>query len=84
MVLSMKATGIGTNIVAREVALDIAQGIYRPSAAEHVRGASNIIADMLSRKSQPDAEYHLPAHLGQGSCQRSVLEIRGRQVFRTL
>ena len=53
----MKTKGLAPGIIAREMALDIADAGYRPSIAEHVPGDHNVIPDMLSRKFQPGALY---------------------------
>ena len=61
MLINMKADGWGTSVIAREVALDIAEALYEPMVGAHVPGISNIIADTLSR---PDnIEKHLPPAL---------------------
>ena len=45
---SSKSPGLGH--LAREIALDMAEGCYQPEVrAHHVAGRSNVIADMLSR-----------------------------------
>ena len=38
------------NVVAKELALDIAQGVYRPQLVQHVPGLANKSADALSRE----------------------------------
>ena len=47
-------------VVARELALDISDSVYEPQLAEHIPGISNIVADMLSRKFDPEKKYTLP------------------------
>ena len=47
--VKMKATGHGPAVVARELALDIAEALYDPSVVEHIPGVSNVAADWLSR-----------------------------------
>ena len=50
MSLKTKASGYGTSIIARELALDIAQSEYKPDVAEHIPGVDNVLADVFSRK----------------------------------
>ena len=49
LALKLKASGSGPAIVARELALDMAECLYRPIVAEHLPGVANITADELSR-----------------------------------
>ena len=51
-------------VVARELALDIADAIYQPTLASHIPGIANVAADMLSRRYQPGVHYKLPRYLG--------------------
>ena len=51
------------NLIARELALDVADAIYQPQICEHVPGVANIAADALSRKYDPGFRYHLPTVL---------------------
>ena len=50
MAVDLKGTSYGCNLLAREIALDMAERIYRPDIAEHVRGIANNVADALSRQ----------------------------------
>ena len=56
-------------LIAREMALDIADSIYRPSAIAHIPGICNVIADVLSRWYDPSKTLVLPAPL-QGATLR--------------
>ena len=56
MTLCMKGKGFGVNLVARELALVLADGAFRPEVVKHISGASNVVADILSRSFQPDKE----------------------------
>ena len=49
MVVRMKAKGAGTSLVAREMALDIAEAVYEASVAAHIPGVANVLADFISR-----------------------------------
>ena len=82
LVLNLKASGIGPGIIAREVALDIAESVYRPDFVQHVPGISNVICDALSRLHQPDAKKELPKALV--GVRRDVVRSRGKAFFRTL
>jgi hypothetical protein len=84
LALKLKTKGDGTSIVAREVALDIADALYAPNAVEHVPGVENVTADMLSRKYAPAKEstYALPQCLE--GVEELVLPTRGRSYFQTI
>jgi hypothetical protein len=60
MVASMKARRGPMSVVAREMALDVACGLYSPSIAEHLPGVVNEAADALSRRHQPGKTFVLP------------------------
>jgi hypothetical protein len=40
----------GLGLIARELALDIAESVYAPDVSEHLPGIANMVADALSRK----------------------------------
>jgi hypothetical protein len=61
MVLHFKRAGTSLNIIAREVALDVAASSYRPLVAEHIAGVANVSADALSRLHAPGGAHELPA-----------------------
>ena len=46
--------------LARELALEVADGTFAPEFNQHVPGAANIIADTLSRRLQPGKTFVLP------------------------
>ena len=50
----MKARRGPMATVAREVALDVADGVYTPTLSEHIPGVTNEAADGLSRRHQPN------------------------------
>ena len=56
----MKTKGVGTTIIAREVAHDIADAVYAPHIVEHIPGVDNVVSDMLSRKFAPGTVLVLP------------------------
>ena len=60
MMAKMKATGRGVNIIARELALDMADGCYKPEVIAHVPGITISTVDTLSRKFQPNKPFSLP------------------------
>ena len=82
MTLKMKTSGFGTCIIARELALDIAQSEYKPDVAEHIPGVDNVLSDALSRKYMPGAAYTLPARLYD--VPETLLQPRTAAYFRTL
>jgi len=49
--------------IAREAALDLAEGIYRPKVGTHVPGALNVAADHLSRPFEPNSVHAIPKYL---------------------
>ena len=49
ILVNFKAGGEHPGLIAREVALDVADGAYTPQVVEHVPGDANKIADILSR-----------------------------------
>ena len=59
MLMCMKHE-VNVNLVARELALDLADGCFRPDVARHIAGVSNKCADILSRRFQPGKEFELP------------------------
>ena len=58
-VTKMQSHSTSLGIIAREMALDVAEGIYEPAVAAHVPGVANLTADALSRQYMP----------GQRKCQ---------------
>ena len=84
LVLKLKTSGPGPGIIAREIALDVADALYRPDVVEHVPGVANLICDMLSRQFQPNpkSKYVLPLQLVH--VKELVLPVRSKQYYRTL
>ena len=80
--LDFKTRGKGTCILAREVALDVACNEYSPNTVQHIPGVDNVIADPLSRRYMPDAEFVLPACLMH--VEEAIAPQRTRSYFRTL
>ena len=46
--------------MARELALDLSDGCFRPDLAKHIPGICNSCADSLSRKLCPNVNFSLP------------------------
>ena len=46
-------------VIAREFALDLGTACFKPEVAQHVPGIANTVADMLSRKFDPNKQYFL-------------------------
>ena len=63
MMCKMQPHSPSLGVVAREVALDVADAVYDPQVATHVPGVANVCADELSRRYQPDRRFVLPALL---------------------
>ena len=62
-VAKMQPKSKALNIVARELALDLADASYTVDFIQHVAGLANVTADALSRKRQPGKEFILPGLL---------------------
>ena len=65
LVLQFRTSGEGTTTIAKELALDISRGIYRPQLAQHVPGIANKAADALSRLNDPNQVYEIPECLAK-------------------
>ena len=63
LIAKFKAAGRGPGIIAREVALLFSEASFEPRVVSHVPGISNVIADMLSRKHDPNKPFALPLAL---------------------
>ena len=83
-VMHMKAAAGGSTIlIAREVALDVAESAYSPDVGGHLPGDANVTADALSRRWDPDAgEWRLPLALAGAT--EAVAPQRNRAYYRTL
>ena len=64
------------SVVAREIALEFAEGSFRPTLLEHIPGVSNITADMLSRKHDPNKEYQFPDELQRATEVTAPMRVR--------
>jgi len=62
-----RASGAGVNIIAKELALDMAEAVYRPTLVEHLPGVMNIAADALSRLFIPGKNYVVPSCLARST-----------------
>ena len=84
MVLCLKPSrSPGLGLLARELALDLAEGVYQPDiAAVHIGGVTNKLADWLSREAAPGGTGDRPAVLQQSS--ETVILPRPRSWYRTL
>ena len=63
MAPKLKAKAGAMSIIARELALDIADSLYCPSTTAHLPGVMNGVADELSRKHQPGRAFLFPPSL---------------------
>ena len=59
-VCKMQPSSPTLGIIARELALDLADAIYDPQLVSHVPGVANLAADALSRFHQPGKRFVLP------------------------
>ena len=60
LVTKLQPKGQTLGIIAREMAIDIANAIYEPSVVAHLPGVVNQTADQLSRRFQPGVVYIVP------------------------
>ena len=63
LLLALKSTGSGPNMIGRELSLDLAFGSYRPNVAAHLPGVANAGPDVLSRLMMPDNLKVFPPYL---------------------
>lgn len=63
MLTRMRAKGQGVNLVARELALDLSDGCFRPDVCCHIPGITNKCCDALSRLFQPNNNIPFPKML---------------------
>ena len=84
MVLCLKPSrSYGLGLLARELALDLAEGVYQPDiAAVHIGGVTNKLADFLSREAVPGGTNVRPVFLQHAS--ETVILPRLRSWYRTL
>jgi len=82
MLLEMRASGPTMGLIAREIALDVADALCTPNLVEHIPGVSNVLADTLSRLEVPGGNYKLPECLE--SVHRAQVGTRPRSFYRTL
>ena len=62
-ICKMQTSSHSLGIVARELALDVADAIYEPQVASHVPGIANVVADRLARRYDPAKTYSVPPPL---------------------
>jgi hypothetical protein len=66
MLLSLKAKGTGPASIARELAIDLGDGTFRPDIIAHLPGVANVLADECSRKFDPAHQpWQIPRVLRQ-------------------
>ena len=76
MVANMTSKGIGSKIIARELALSIAKCSFRPDFVTHIPGVTNLVADELSRQHEPGHTFTLPAFVANAlSCTAPARDI---------
>ena len=68
LVTKMQPHSENLGIIAREMALDVAESTYSPDEVVHIPGISNKAADCLSRLHDPNSKTralpaYLPSHL---------------------
>ena len=63
LLLPVKARGQRPAIIARELALELAEGTTWPLLLEHAPGIATVVPDLLSRRFQPGVQFPLPPTL---------------------
>ena len=58
-VAKMQPKSKALGVIARELALNLADASYSVDFLQHVAGLANVTADTLSRKSQPNTEFEI-------------------------
>ena len=80
LLLTLRSAGKGPTAIGRELALDCAQGSFRPNVAVHLPGVANVGPDALSRLSCPGGGKSVPEYLF--NVPRSYPPIRTAQFYR--
>ena len=76
-----KSSNANVNAVVRELALDLAEGLYQIDVTEHLPGKCNTWADPLSRLWQPGTKATIPA--GLEAVGRQAIQARDDAWWRT-
>ena len=63
LVLHLKGSSFALNRIARELALDLGDGSFRPDCVSHTPGVASSVADALSRKFDPNFRFAVPTAL---------------------
>ena len=63
LVAKMQPHSPQLGVIARELALDVADAAYAPDVVQHLPGVANTCADALSRQHSPEKHYARPAYL---------------------
>ena len=81
LLLRLKASGSGPALVAREIALDMAEALYQPNVVGHLPGVANTIADWLSR---PRKRRSMPEPRALAGAVRRRVPPRSRSWWKTI
>jgi hypothetical protein len=82
MLTCFRVKGRGLTLIAREIALDVACGTYRPAVCSHAPGVAHKVADVLSRKFCPNFQYVLPPVLSEAK--EVLIPMRTKEYFSAL
>ena len=82
MLLDMRAAGPTMGLIAREMALDVAEALYTPQIVSHTPGVTNVLADALSRLHAEHEPKALPDCLLTTT--KADCPVRNRLFYRTL
>ena len=73
-VAKLQASSPSLRLVARELALEIADGSFAPDVVEHIAGVANVLAGKLCRKFDPRvADWSLPNELRDATRRECVI-----------
>ena len=81
LLCKMQPKSPSLQVVAREIALDIANCSFTPDFSEHIAGVSNSIADVLSRRKELGDQFKLPSMLEE--CEYSEPGVRTEEWWLT-
>ena len=83
VVCKMQTSSPSLGVIAREMALDVADAVYEPTLATHIPGVANITADALSRRYVKGAPaFEIPPALAHST--EVTPEDRDERWWRTL
>ena len=71
-----------SSLIGKEMAWIYTQAAFHPRYVQHVPGVTNVLADALSRITDPTKQYKIPAELRHIT--RTQAPLRDKNYYRTL